>query len=172
MLETENWSKQHVHYVMRELLYSFNYVWFLMEDWAQRNCPEKAEGEDFKKIAETFGAYEAKRLEKTVDQSLQGVDLLIAFLKHSHWCAFEDIELVKLSESRLRMRTLDCTAQKAAKKWGKDCYDCSITGLRLRKGFLGQINPDAAVSRVFSPPDPRPEDIPAGVSCQWIVSLR
>jgi hypothetical protein len=62
MLETENWSKERVYTVMRELLFSFNYMWFLMEDWIKQNCPEKINSEDLQKVSEIFGSYEAKRL--------------------------------------------------------------------------------------------------------------
>jgi hypothetical protein len=172
MLKIDQWDKQQVHDVMQELLYSFNYMWFLMEDWIKQQCPEKLNTEEFRQISETFGFYEAKRLEKTVDPELQGLDQLIAFLKHSHWCAFEDIDLRVLSDTELRMRTRNCTAQKAAQKWGMDCYDCSHTGLRLRKGFFAQINPGADVRRIYTPPDARPEGLAPEVSCEWVISIQ
>lgn len=171
MLEIKEWNKEQVYAVMQELLYSFNYAWFLMEGWIRQNCPEKADTESFHQIAETFGSYEAKRLEKTIDPGITGIGRLIAFLKHSHWCAFEDIELKKLSDRQLRMRTRDCTAQKAAQKWGEAHYDCSRTGLRLRKGFFSRLHPGTTVERVFTPPDPRPEQTPSPVSCEWIITL-
>ena len=171
MLEIENWSKQQVHDVMQELLYSFNYMWFLMENWIEQQCPGKRDTEAFHQLGETFGSYEAKRLEKTVDPNIQGLDRLVAFLNHSHWRAFEDIELKPLSDRELRMRTRNCTAQKAAQKWGMDCYDCSQAGHRLRRGFFRQVNPAADVQRIHSPPDDRPEDLPDEVSCQWIISI-
>ncbi|MFW6334395.1 MAG: DUF6125 family protein [Desulfosalsimonas sp.] len=171
MLEIKNMTKQQVHDVMQELLYSFNFMWFLMEEWIRTNCPEKSETEEFRQLAETFGSYEAKRLEKTVDPELQGVDRLTAFLKHSHWCAFENIEITTLSGSQLRMRTLNCTAQKAAKKWGHEFYDCSESGLRLRESFFSRADPRASVRRVFTPPQEKPEDAPEEASCEWIISL-
>ena len=58
MFEIESWSKERVHTVMRELLFSFNYMWFLMEEWMKQNCPEKVDREDFQKLSEDFGAYE------------------------------------------------------------------------------------------------------------------
>lgn len=171
MLEIEDWSKERVHAVMQELLYSFNYMWFLMEQWITQNCPDRIESEEFQKLAETFGAYEAKRLEKTVDPDIRGVDRLIAFLKHSHWSAFEDLELTKLSDEQLRMRTRNCTAQKAAQKWGMDYYDCGRAGLRLRSGFFSRIHPGAEVRRVFTPPDEKPADAPTEASCEWVISI-
>ena len=171
MLEMENWSKERVHQVMLELLYSFNYGWFLMEEWIKEHCPEKMESGDFQAVAEAFGSYQAKRLEKTVDTGASGVDRLIAFLRHSHWSAFEEIELAKLSETELRMRTLNCTAQRAAAKWGMGHYECGEAGLRLRRGFIRQIEPEAQVSRVFTPPQARPEQTPQEASCEWLISL-
>ncbi|MFW6011894.1 MAG: DUF6125 family protein [Desulfosalsimonas sp.] len=172
MLEIENWDKQQVHDVMQELLYSFNYMWFLMESWIAKHCPEKLYTEEFNKLGETFGSYEAKRLEKTVDPEVKGLDRLEAFLKHSHWCAFENIEITKLSDTKLRMRTLNCTAQKAARKWGMEFYDCSEAGLCLRRGFFSQINPEAEVRRTHTPPDDRPANLPEEVSCEWIISIK
>jgi hypothetical protein len=36
-----------------------------MEQWIRRNCPEKVDSDDFQKLSEEFGAYEAQRLDKT-----------------------------------------------------------------------------------------------------------
>jgi hypothetical protein len=171
MLEIENWSKEQVYRVMQELLYSFNYMWFLMEDWIQTHCPEKADSEAFHKMSEDFGAYQAKRLEKTIESPAEGIDRLVQFLRHSHWFAFEDIELERVSDRELRMRTRNCTAQKAAKKWGMECYDCSRAGLRLRQGFFARVNPTAHVTRIHTPPDERPADFPADRSCEWRITI-
>ena len=179
MLEIEDWDKERVYQVMLELLYSFNYMWFLMEDWIKQNCPEKADSEAFHQISEDFGRYQAKRLEKTVEapaggpeaETDPGVDRLIQFLRHSHWFAFEDIALSKVSDKELCMRTRNCTAQKAARKWGMECYDCSQGGHRLRQGFFAHINPTARVTRVYTPPDERPADLPEEVSCEWRITI-
>ena len=172
MFEIESWSKSEVHSVSRELLFSLNYMWFLMEDWIGKNCPEKVDSNDFQKLSEAFGAYEAQRLDNTIDKKITGLDRVMQFLKYSHWSAFEDIELTKLSDKSLRMRTIGCTAQKAAKKRGMDCYDCSKGSLRIRKGFFGRIDSTAQVVRIFTPPDKKPSEIPERVSCEWIISIK
>ena len=110
-------------------------------------------------------------MEKTIQGKAEGVDRLIQFLEHSHWCAFENIEITKLSDTRMRMRTLDCTAQKAAKKWGMDCYECGPGALRLRSGFFGWINPRARVTPAFTPPEKAGEGTPPDVSCEWLISI-
>jgi len=171
MYAIENWSKTHVHGVMREVLFSFNYMWFLMEGWARQHCPEKFQNEEFKLLSEEFGRYQAKRLEKFIDNELTGIERLTAFVRHSHWCAFEDIELTPFSDKRLRMRTLGCTAQKAARKWGMSHYDCSQSGLRLRIGFFRQVHPDANVERIFTPLDQKATGAPLEADCEWIVSF-
>jgi len=170
MFDIDIWSKDKVHSVMRELLFSLNYMWFLMEGWIKENCPEKMESESFLKLSDEFGAYEAKRLAKTVDPSLEGMDRLVKYIEHSHWCAFEDIELTRISDNRLRMRTLGCTAQKAARKFGMGHYACGKSGLRLRSGFCRQIDPSLQVERVFTPPDEKPQGTLEEVSCEWIIS--
>ncbi|MFO8111229.1 MAG: DUF6125 family protein [Desulfosalsimonadaceae bacterium] len=171
MFDIEKWNKEETYAVMLELLYSFNYMWFLMEGWVKTHCPEKADSEAFRVLSEQFGAYQAKRLEKTITEPVEGIDRLTAFLRHSHWFAFEDITLEKLSDTRLRMRTSGCTAQKAAKKWGMDHYACGDGGFRLRKGFFTRVDPSATVTRVFTPPDEKPADIPDDISCEWIIAI-
>ncbi|MBN2033268.1 MAG: hypothetical protein JW836_08335 [Deltaproteobacteria bacterium] len=171
MLQIDQLSKDQVHSVMLELLYSLNYMWFLMEDWIKNNCPEKVGREDFLNLSQQFGRFEAKRLEKTIQGKPEGVDRLIRFLKHSHWCAFEQIEITKVSDIAMRMRTLNCTAQRAAKKWGMECYECGPGGLKIRSGFFGWIDPRARVTRVFTPPQEAGEGIPPNVSCEWLVSI-
>lgn len=171
MLQIDRMGKEQVYSIMLELLYSLNYMWFLMEDWIKTNCPEKMEGGDFLNLSEQLGSYEAKRLEKTIEVKREGVDRLIQFLEHSHWCAFEEIEIIKLSDTRMTMRTLNCTAQKAAKKWGKDCYECGPGALKLRSGFFGWIDPRARVIPVFTPPQRPGEGMPSNASCEWLISI-
>jgi len=69
------------------------------------------------------------------------------------------------------MRTLDCSAQRAAKKWGMQYYDCRNGGLQIRSGFFKGINGKAKVQRIFTPPEAKPEDTRAIVSCEWLVSF-
>jgi hypothetical protein len=156
---------------MRELLYSFNYAWFLMEEWIKKYCPEAHGNEDFMKLTEEFGAYEAKRLSRVLDISDGGVDVLIKFLNHSHWTVFEEMEAEKVSATSFKMRTLNCTTQKAAKKWGMGYYDCSSSGNLIRTGFYKQTNPNARIERIFTPPDELPKGISESVSCEWLITI-
>jgi hypothetical protein len=96
---------------------------------------------------------------------------LTEFLKYSHWAIFENIEIAELTAKSFRMRTLDCSAQRAAKKWGLDYYDCGAGGLRIRNGFFRGINPKAKAQRIFTPPQAGPENTRAIASCAWWVSL-
>lgn len=172
MFSIENWSKERVHDVMLELLYSFNYMWFIAEQWIDKNCPEAAAREGRRYMAEEFGSYEAKRLAKTVDGNLEGVDRLIRFLEHSHWCAFENIDIARLSDSSIRMTTLNCSSQKAARKWGLEYYDCGEIALCLRQAFFRQIDSSAEVTCLFAPPGERPEGCPPDASCIWTITIR
>ena len=170
MFPIKDWEKERVHDVMLELLYSFNFMWFLMEGWVKKNCPEEVAREGMLYLTDEFGAYEAKRLDKTVDGSLEGIDRLIRFLEHSHWAAFEDLEITKLSPTSFRMATLNCTSQKAAQKWGMEYYDCGAVALRLRTAFFRQIDPNVVVTPLFAPPEKGGESFPPDRSCAWIVS--
>jgi hypothetical protein len=171
MFVIDEWSKEHLHEVSRELLFSLNYMWFLMEGWVKENCPEKIADESFIQLNEDFGTYEAARLQRVVKTEKQGIDLIVEFLKRSHWAAFEDLELKKISDTELRMRTKNCTAQKASKKWGMEYYECGKMGLLLRGSFFKKIDPRARVARVFTPPDSRPEGTPEEISCEWSITL-
>ena len=171
MFPVDEWSKQRVHSVMMELLYSFNFMWFLMEEFIKKNCPEDVAREGLLILSEQFGAYEAKRLEKTVQGDSEGIDRLIRFLEHSHWCAFENIEVTKLSDTSLRMRTLNCTAQKAARKWGMEFYECGAGALRIRSAFFRHINPKSVVTPVFTPPQKAADASAPEASCEWVISI-
>lgn len=171
MLDIGELSKNSVYNVMRELLYSFNYAWFLMEDWIKKTHPEDVNNEDFLVLVEEFGAYEAKRLSRVLDTSEGGIETLINFLNHSHWAVFEEIEGERISEKSFKMKTFDCSTQKAAKKWGMDYYNCSEQGCRIREGFFRKINSDARVERIFTPPDERIDGIQERISCEWLITL-
>jgi len=163
-------SKDSVYEVMRELLYSFNYAWFLMDDWIKKNHPD-ANTEDLMGLAEEFGAYEAKRLSRVLDTSDGGIERLIYFLNHSHWKVFEEIGCEKVSERSFTMRTCNCSTQKAAKKWGMDYYDCSEQAYRIRKGFFREIDSGARIERIFTPPDTGVDDPEKNISCEWLITL-
>lgn len=171
MLEIEGLSKDTVYDVMRELLYSLNYMLFRFEEWVRSRYPEELQGEEFARLYEEAGSYEAKRLCKALDISGGGVDTLIQLLKHSHWAVFENIEAMKLAEGSFTMRTIECSAQRAAKRWGVDYYDCRHTGSLVRNGFFEAINPSVKIQRVFTPPEIRPEGTPENVSCEWLISI-
>ena len=172
MLEIDGLSKKKVYDVMRELLYSASYAWHTTEHFVRAKHPELLMGEGYFKVNEDFGSYEAKRLSKALGISENGIDGLIQVLKYSHWAVFEHIEVKKLTENSFRMRTIGCSSQQTAKKWGMEYYDCRLQGLRARSGFFKTLNNKATVERIFSPPEVRLENIPGNVSCEWLVSIK
>jgi hypothetical protein len=171
MLEIEALSRETVYNVMKELLYSFNYMWLQFEEWIKRRYPEDSENEDLRKIHEDFGSYQAKRLSKALNTSGGGIDALIELAKHSHWAVFENIELEKLTEKSFRMRTIECSSQRAAKRWGLEYYDCTLSSSLCRNGFFKETNQKVKIQRVFTPPETRPEGTPENVSCEWLISV-
>ena len=171
MLEIEGLSKGAVYDLMTELLYSLNYMLIRFEELVRTRYPEELEGEEFPTFYQESGSYEAKRLCKVLKISGGGVDNLIQLLKHSHWAVFENIEVTKLTERGFRMRTIDCSLQRAAKRWGTEHYDCRLTGLLFRKGFFEAVNQNVKIQRVFTPPEIRPEGISEDVSCEWLISI-
>lgn len=171
MLEIENLSKDTVYHVMRELLYSFNYMWFQFEEVVKRVHPGGLESDEFQRLNEEFGSYEAKRLSRVIDASEGGIDSMIALLQHSHWAVFENIEIKKITKKRFQMRTIECSTQEAAKRWGMEYRACGLTGSLIRIGFFKRINEKVKVQRIFTPPEMRPEGIPENVSCEWLISL-
>ncbi|MCX7982442.1 MAG: DUF6125 family protein [Syntrophales bacterium] len=171
MFPIEEWSKDHLYMTMRELLYSFNFMWFLTEEWVKKNCPPQQAKEGMLYLAGEFGAYEARRLSKILPKDLSGIDKLITFLNHSHWCAFEDIIIEKKSDISFIMATKGCSSQKAAQRWGLSHYDCTEGALRLRTAFFTHIDPRAQVDKLFTPPSPPADGFDSAVSCAWLISL-
>lgn len=171
MLEIEGLSKGAVYDLMTELLYSLNYMLIRFEEWVGRRYPEELEGEEFSTLYEECGSYEGERLSKALEVSGGGIDALIQLLEHSHWAVFENIEVTKLTEGSFRMRTIECSLQRAAKRWGREYYDCRLTGWLYRKGFFTAVNRNAKIQRVFTLPEIRPEGIPENVSCEWLISI-
>lgn len=171
MINIERLSKDEVYNIMSELLYSFNYVWFMFEKFVKNKYPDAFESEEFLKLNEEFGAYEAKRVANALGISTGGIDNLIQLVKHSHWAVFENIEITKLTGNSFRMRTIECSTQKAARRWGMEYYDCGHTGFFARKGFYQYLNKNAKVQRIFTPPETNPEGTPENVSCEWLISI-
>jgi hypothetical protein len=96
---------------------------------------------------------------------------LVRYLEYSHWAIFENIEIAELTANSFKMRTLDCSAQAAARRWGMEYYDCRAGGLWIRSGFFKGINPRAKVQRIFTPAEARPEGMSSAVCCEWQISL-
>jgi len=118
MMDIKGLEKDDVYNVMKELLYSLNRMWFKLEIWAKHNCPKEFESEELLGLYREFGSYQAKRLTRTLAISGDGVDAIMQLLKHSHWAVFENTEITKLDDKRIRMRTTDCSTQVALKRGG------------------------------------------------------
>lgn len=171
MFEIEGLTKETLYAVMRDLLYSLNYGWFRLEELLTTKDPEMPQSEEYLGLIREFGSYEVKRLSKTLNLSGGGIDSLVELLKHSHWAVFENIEAKKLTEKSFRMRTIECSAQKAAKRWGMEYYDCKLGGSAGRAGFFGEANQNVKIQRIFAPPEIRPGGTPENVSCEWLISI-
>jgi hypothetical protein len=171
MLNIRAIKKDTLYAVMLQQMYSLNYVWMRIEGFIQQKAPQAYMGEEYYQLYEDYGSEEAGRLVKALSLPREEINDLARFLKYSHWAIFESIEIAELTSKSMRMRTLDCSAQRAAKRWGLEYYDCGAGDLRIRNGFFKGINPKAKVQRIFTPPEARPEDRPAFASCEWLISL-
>jgi hypothetical protein len=171
MLNIRAIKKDTLHAVMLQQLYALNYMWIRFEYFIRAKAPEVYGSEEYYQLFEDYGSEEARRLVKSLGFPREEIKDLARFLKYSHWAIFENIEIAELTANSFRMRTLDCSAQSAARRWGLEYYDCRTGGLRIRNGFFKGINPKTKVQRIFSPPEARPEGRRAIVSCEWLVSL-
>jgi hypothetical protein len=171
MLDIRVIKKDTLHDVMLQQMYSLNYVWMRMEGLIQQKAPEVYGSEEYHQLFEDYGSEEARRLVKALGFPREEINDLARFLKYSHWAIFENIEIAELTAKSFRMRTLDCSAQRAARRWGLEYYDCGAGGLRIRNGFFKGINPKAKVQRIFAPPEAGAEGRPAVASCEWLISL-
>jgi len=172
MLNIRTIKKDTLYTVMLQQLYSLNYMWLRFEGFMQEKIPEVYGSEEYYQLFEDYGSEEARRLVKALGFPREEVKDLTRFLEYSHWAIFENIEIAELTANSFRMRTLDCSAQSAAKKWGMEYYDCGTAGMWIRSGFFKGINRKAKVQRIFTPPETGPEGTRAIVSCEWLVSLK
>jgi hypothetical protein len=171
MLNIRATKKDTLYNVMLQQLYSLNYMWLRFEDFIRVKAPEVYGSEEYYQLVEEYGSQEARRLVKALGLPREEIKDLTKFLKYSHWAIFENIEITELTANSFRMRTLDCSAQGAAKRWGMEYYDCGTEGLRIRSAFFKGLNPQAKVQRIFTPPEARPEGTRAIISCEWLISL-
>jgi hypothetical protein len=171
MLNIRTIKKDTLHAVMLQQMYALNYVWLRFEYFIREKAPGLYGTEEYYQLFEDYGSEEARRLVKALGFAGEDVKDLVRFLEHSHWAIFEDIEIADVTADSFKMRTLDCSAQNAAKKWGMEYYDCRTGGLRIRTGFFKGINPRAKVQRIFTPAEARPEGARSSVCCEWQVSL-
>jgi len=171
MLSVRDIRRDILYNVMLQQMYSLNYVWMRIEGLIQQRAPQVYGSEEYYQLFEDYGSEEARRLIKALGSPRSDTRDLTRFLKYSHWAIFENIEIAGLTADNFLMRTLDCSAQRAARKWGLDYYDCGAGGLRIRNGFFKGINSRARVQRIFTPPETRPEVTPAIASCEWLISL-
>ncbi len=167
-------SKDEMFEIMKNLAYTFNWGWLKSERLAiEKYGLDAFLGEEFLDIFREFGSRQSKRLMELSVISGTDSDSIIRGLKLSHWGLFEDIQLEKLSDNVVRMRTINCSLQTYSKrKFGTE-YPCRHLhfALQSRTGFVKAINPKAKVKCNFSPPDPRPKNVPENVSCEWIITI-
>ncbi len=167
-------SKRELFEVMKNMVHVYSSAWFKSEWIAiEKFGVDSFLSQDFTDLFRDFGFKEAKILVDLSIVSGKDVDSIIKALNLSHWALFEKIELNKLSDSAVRMRTIDCSRQKyAIRKWGIE-YPCKNLKFsqESRIGFAKAINPLAEVKCGFCPPDPKPADAPENVSCEWIIYI-
>lgn len=168
-------SRDQLSAVMKNLVYVYSSAWFKSEKIVMEKYGLDATlSEEFTQLFREFGSKESSKLVELSIVSGTGADSIVKGLQLSHWALFENIELTKLSDNMVRMRTIDCTRQRYAKKiWGTE-YPCKdlIFSHEARIGFVKAINPKAEVRCSFCPPDdPRPKSIPENVSCEWIITI-
>ena len=171
MLNIRAIKKDTIHALMLQQLYALNYMWIRFEYFIRAKAPDAYMSDEYYQLYEDYGSEEARRLVKALGFPREEIKDLTRFLKYSHWSIFEDIEIADLTPSSFIMRTIDCSAQRAAKRWGLEYYDCGAVGLRIRNGFFKGINPKAKIQRIFSPPEARPEGRTGIASCEWLISL-
>jgi hypothetical protein len=171
MLNIRAIKKDTLHTIMLQQLYALNYVWIRFEYFVREKAPELYGTDEYYQLFEDYGSEEARRLIKALDFPRHEIKDIIRYLEYSHWAIFEHIETTELPPNGFRMRTLDCSAQNAAKRWGLPYYDCRAGGLWIRTGFFKGINPRARVRRIFTPAEDRPEGTYSAVSCEWQIWL-
>ncbi len=171
MLDISQLEKDTLYNVMLQQMYSLNHMWLMLELYVAEKAPRDYGTDEYYQLYEDYGSHEARRLARVLSLPGEDIQNLADYLRHSHWAIFETIDITKLSETSLRMRTRDCTAQKTARKWGLDHYDCGTGGLRVRTGFFRTLNSRATVQRVYAPGGDRPKSVPSEVSCEWLISL-
>lgn len=171
MLDVSALQKDTLYNVMLQQMYSLNHMWLMLELYIAEKAPQDYGTDEYYQLYKDYGSHEARRLARSLGFPGEAIKDLADYLRHSHWAIFETIEIIELSATSIRMRTRDCTAQKAARKWGLDHYDCGTGGLRIRTGFFTALNSRATVERVYAPGEQRPESTPREVSCEWLISL-
>jgi len=168
-------SKRELLAVLKNMVLVYSSSWFKSE-WiaAKKFGIENFQSREFAELFKEFGAREAKILVEHSIVTGKDADSIIKALRLSHWALFEDITLEKLSDTTVRMRTINCSRQNYAMKKLGVTYPCRDVGFpyESRLGFVKAINPSAEVERVFCPPDERPAGIPENVSCEWIIHIR
>jgi len=172
MLDIRRIKKDTLYAVMLQQMYSLNYMWLRFEAILQEKLPQYYGSEEYYRLVGEYGSEEARRLVKALNMPREQINDLAEYLKYSHWTIFEIIEIAERTPTSFRMRTLDCSAQRAAKRYGREYYDCGNAGLRIRTGFFTGLNPKANVQKIFSPPEARPEGRHETVSCEWLISLQ
>jgi len=171
MTDIRGLKKDTLYDVMLQQMYSLNYMWLRFEFFIAAKAPQDYRTDEYYQLYEDYGSYQAGRLARTLGLPREDAKDLARYLRHSHWAIFENIEVTELTATSFRMRTLDCTAQKAARKQGMEHYDCGTGGLRVRTGFFRNLNSKAMVHRIFAPGEHRPEGTPPNASCEWLISL-
>jgi len=174
LLAFDELSRDKLFAVMKNFVLTYNWAWFRgTRITIEKYGLDAFLNEENTELLREFGSRQSKKLVELSIVSGTNVDSVIKGLQLSYWSLFENIELTKLSDGVVRMRTIDCSLQRTTKKkWGME-YPCKTLGssLATRTGFVKAINPKAEVKCSYCTPDPRPKNIPENVSCEWIITI-
>ena len=167
-------SKDKLFALMKNLVNTYSWAWLQSELMAtEKYGLDDVLGGEFNEFFREFGSREGRKLVELSIVSGTGVDSIIKGLQLSHYALFENVELKKLSDSTVSMRTIDCSRQRYIRAKLGTVYPCKNFHFsrESRTGFVKAINPRAEVKCSFCPPDPRPKGVLENVSCEWIISI-
>lgn len=123
----------------------------------------EAAAEIDRKVWETVGKIEARRLKNLLDLSGNDISSMMKALCLTSWSLDLEDKEVLVEENKAIIRNIKCRVQNTRVEKGLGEFPCKHVRWGFLKSFAKEFNPDIVVKCNICPPDDHPDDL----WCEW-----
>ena len=121
-----------------------------------------------RKVWETMGKIEARRLKEFFDIKRNDIPSMMKALRYSSWVLDLEDKEIEIKKEKAIVRNVRCRVQNTRIKKGLSEFGCKPVRFGFLKAFAKEFNPDIVVNCNVCPPDKHPDNL----WCEWEFKMK